>query len=95
MLKGGSVMEIMRLHADGLSIREISRRLGRSRNTVRKYLRQPTLPRYGPRPARPSKLDPFKPYLQQRMREGVFNSNRLLHEIRAMGYTGGRTILKD
>src|SRR5690606_10502435 len=95
MLKGGSVMEIMRLHADGLSIREISRRLGRSRNTVRKYLRQPTLPRYGPRPARPSKLDPFKPYLQQRMREGAFNSNRLLHEIRAMGYTGGRTILKD
>lgn len=95
MLRGGSVMEIMRLHAAGLSIREISRRTGLARNTVRKYLRNPVVPRYGPRPRRPSKLDPFKPYLEQRMAEGVFNANRLLHELRAMGYTGGKTILKD
>lgn len=88
-------MEIMRLHASGLSIREIARRTGFSRNTVRKYLRRPAVPRYGPRPERPSKLDPFKPYLRQRMAEGVFNANRLLHELRAQGYTGGKTILKD
>ncbi len=95
MLGGGSVMEIMRLHASGLSIREIARRTGFSRNTVRKVLRQPAVPRYGPRPGRPSKLDPVKPYLEQRMAEGVFNANRLLRELRAQGYTGGKTILKD
>src|SRR5690606_8312507 len=95
MLGGGSVMEIMRLHAAGLSIREIARRTGFARNTVRKYLRNPVVPRYGPRPRRPSKLDPFKPYLQQRMAAGVFNANRLLQELRAQGYTGGVTILKD
>ncbi len=95
MLGGGSVVEIMRLHASGLPIREIARRTGFARNTVRKYLRQPAVPRYGPRPRRPSKLDPFKPYLEQRMAEGVFNANRLLHELRARGYTGGKTILKD
>src|SRR5690606_25295589 len=95
MLGGGSVMEIMRLHASGLSIREIARRTGFARNTVRKYLRRSMVPRYGPRPQRPSKLDPFKPYLEQRMAEGVFNANRLLHELRARGYTGGKTILKD
>lgn len=88
-------MEIMRLHAAGLSIREIARRTGFARNTVRKYLRKPALPRYGPRARRPSKLDPFKPYLEQRMAAGVFNANRLLHELRALGYTGGVTILKD
>ena len=95
MLGGGSVMEIMRLRAAGLSIREIARRTGFARNTVRKYLRKPVVPRYGPRPRRPSKLDPFKPYLQERMAAGVFNANRLLHELRELGYTGGVTILKD
>ncbi|MDQ7851261.1 MAG: helix-turn-helix domain-containing protein, partial [Armatimonadota bacterium] len=45
MLRGGSVMEIMRLHTSGLSIREIARRTGFSRNTVRKYLRRPVVPR--------------------------------------------------
>jgi len=89
------VVEIMRLHASGLSIREIARRTGFSRNTVRKYLRRPAVPRYGPRPGRPSKLDPFKAYLRQRVGEGVLNANRLLHELRAQGYTGGKTILKD
>lgn len=95
MLKGGSVMEIMRLHGEGLSIREIARRTGLARNTVRKYLRQPAVPRYKARPRRASKLDPFKPYLEQRMAEGVFNANRLLRELQARGYTGGKTILKD
>src|SRR5690606_21966588 len=30
-----------------------------------------------------------------RMAAGVFNANRLLHELRELGYTGGVTILKD
>lgn len=95
MLGGGSVMEIMHLHAAGLSIRGIARRTGLARNTVRKYLRAPAVPAYGPRPERPGKLEPFIPYLQQRIAEGVFNANRLLHELRARGYSGGKTILKD
>ncbi|GAB6876601.1 IS21 family transposase [Thermaerobacter litoralis] len=95
MLKGGSLMDILRLKAEGLSVREIARRTGLSRNTVRKYLRQPEPPRYKPRPAKASKLDPFKPYLEQRVAQGVFNANRLLRELRAHGYTGGKTILKE
>jgi hypothetical protein len=45
----------------GVSIKEIARRTGHSRNTVRAALRSPEPPRYGPRPKRPSKLDPFLP----------------------------------
>lgn len=42
-----------------LSIREISRRTGLSRNTVRKYLRTDSVePRFHV-PDRPSKLDPY------------------------------------
>jgi transposase len=52
--------EIRRMHkVQGLSIREIARRTGRDRNTVRTALRSEGPPRYRRRP-KPSKLDPFK-----------------------------------
>ncbi|MEW6048914.1 MAG: IS21 family transposase, partial [Bacillota bacterium] len=88
-------MDIKVIYAEGLSIREIARRTGHDRKTVRKYLRAKELPEYKPRPPRPSKLDDYKDYLKARMADGVFNANRLLAEIRALGYTGGKTILKD
>jgi hypothetical protein len=43
----------------GLSIKEIARRTGRDRNTVRRALRATAAPRYR-RPSASSKLDPFK-----------------------------------
>ena len=43
---------------EGLSIKEITRRTGHSRNTIRQILRSPKPPSYGPRAGRPSKLDP-------------------------------------
>ena len=44
---------------DQMSIREIARRTGLSRNTIRKYLRSGAVePRFQV-PQRPSKLDPF------------------------------------
>src|SRR5690606_17217217 len=61
-----------------------------------RYLRDPdsALVRK-PRPQRPSKLDPYKEYIMQRLAEGVDNCVVLLREIRQQGYTGGYTILKD
>ena len=44
---------------DGMPIREISRRTGLSRNTIRKYLRAGTVEPKFKVPDRPSKLDPF------------------------------------
>jgi len=44
-------------------IREISRRTGVSRNTVRKYLRSGTVEPKFKVPDRPSKLDPFSEQL--------------------------------
>lgn len=82
------------MYSQGLSIREIAR-TGHDRKTIRKYLHADEIPKYGPRPARPSKLDPFKDYLMGRMAKGIFNANRLLAEIRELGYSGGKIILKD
>jgi transposase len=50
------------------------------------------VPAYGPRAARPSKLDLHKPFLQERLTAGVWNAQVLLREIRQRGYGGGYTI---
>ncbi|REG28203.1 winged helix-turn-helix DNA-binding protein, partial [Paracoccus versutus] len=44
---------------DKISIREIARRTGLSRNTIRKYLRAGDVTPQFSIPDRPSKLDPF------------------------------------
>lgn len=44
---------------DGFSIREIARRTGLSRNTIRKYLRSDTVEPKFKVPERSSKIDPF------------------------------------
>jgi transposase len=44
---------------DHLSIREIARRTGLSRNTIRKYLRSDTVAPQFKAPDRPSKLDSY------------------------------------
>jgi transposase len=94
MLGGGIVKQLYDLHGQGRSIRAIGKELGVSRNTVRKYLRSPEVPRAKPRRGRASKLDPFKAYIHQRLNAGVDNGEVLLREIRAQGYTGGHSILR-
>src|SRR6204780_1369913 len=55
-------------YRDHFSIREISRRTGLSRNTVRKYLRSDTVEPKFNIPDRPSKLDPYADWDQPERR---------------------------
>ena len=90
-------MEIRVLARQGMSIRAIAQQLRVSRNTVRKYLRNPGLPIYPSRAVRPTKLDPFKPYLQARIQAAKphwIPATVLLRELREHGYTGGLSQLK-
>lgn len=90
-------MEIRVLARQGKGIREIARTLGVSRNTVRRYLKTDTPPSYPPRAPRPSKLDPFKAYLCQRVSQAKphwLPATVLLREIREQGYSGGISQLK-
>jgi transposase len=68
MVGAEAALEIRVLHRYGKSIREIARETGISRNTVRRYLRDEEAVRYKPRPVRPTKLDPFKDYVIERLR---------------------------
>jgi transposase len=92
-----AALEIRVLHRHGKSIREIARETGMSRNTVRRYLRDEEAARYKPRPARLTKLDPFKAYVGERLGAAAperIPGSVLLMELRERGYSGGYTMLK-
>ena len=79
-----------------ISIKEIARRTGLARNTVRAALRSCEPPGYGPRPKRASKLDPFVWKSCELLEdEPALSGVRVLEEISALGYSGGKTILDD
>lgn len=82
-------------NSQGLNLSEIARKTGHDRKTVRKYLRRKTAPEPQKRPTRPSKLDPYKPYILKKLNEGPYTAARLFREIKEMGFDGGETIVKD
>lgn len=87
--------DILQLKRQGLSLTEIAALTGFNRRTIRKYLALPQTPRYGPRVPRPTKLDPFKPFLEERLAGGVWNAAVLFRDLKQRGYEGGYTTLKD
>jgi len=95
MLKMEEWLLIRDLYSQGLSISEISDRTGYDRKTVRKYINKKTALESQKRPTRSSKLDPYKPYLLEKLNEGPYTAARLFREIQEMGYDGGKTIVKD
>ena len=88
--------EIRRLYfVKRLSIKEIVRRTGHGRNTVRRALRSGESPRYR-RPPRPSKLDPFRDEVHRLLRgEPRLPGKRVRELLEEQGYGGGKTILDD
>ena len=57
-------------YRDHMPIREIERRTGLSRNTIRKYLRSDAVEVKFKVPERPSRLDPFADKLSRWLRDG-------------------------
>jgi transposase len=89
--------EIRRMkHVEGLSQREIHRRTGIHRDTIRRALASPEPPRYGPRPKRLSKLDPYLPVIDELLaNEPALSGVRVREEIQKLGFEGGKTIVDD
>ena len=77
------------LRERGLSMRAIARKLDLNFKTVRRYLRTDNVETLLAGGVRASVLDPFKPYLHERMAAGQRNATVLLGEITEQGYTGG------
>ena len=87
---------VRRMHrVERLSIREISRRTGLHRLTIRRALASEVPPRYQ-RPRVPSKLDPFKPWIEEQLQaDSRIPSQRLRELAEELGYEGGRSIFDD
>jgi transposase len=83
---------MQRLLDEGESVSQVARRLGRSRQTIYNWIDGKTSVA-GRR--RPSKLDPFRPYIESRLERFDLPATVLLDELRERGYTGGITILRD
>lgn len=88
--------EIRRMRfVDGLSIRELARRTGRHRETIRAALRSSQPPRYS-RPPRSSLLDPHKDEIHRLLDDDARLQGQRIRELLCeQGYAGGKTILDD
>jgi transposase len=88
--------EIRRLHrVECVSIREISRRTGLHRKTIRRALAATEPPRYS-RVASGSKVDPFKDWIcRQLQADPRIQSQRLREMGSEPGYLGGKSIFDD
>src|SRR5262245_39675010 len=80
---------------EGLSIREISKRTGLHRKTVRRAIAAEQPARYARAPAG-SKLDPFREWICEQLEgDPRIQSQRLREMAAEVGYQGGKTIFDD
>ena len=95
MIRSGLILMIKDLAGKGKSAYAIGQEIGVSKNTARKYMTQPAQPHGLKGIKKGSKLDPYKEQLDSLMQQGVFNCVVLLERLRALGYDGGMSILKE
>jgi transposase len=88
----------------GLTKKALAEKLGISRDTIHRWIRAGELDRdvdqdairYGPRAPMPTKLDPYKETIKTRLdRFPELSAVRLFDEVKAAGYAGGYTQLKE
>ena len=91
-------MELLVLKKHGDGIRELARTTGRSRNTVRRYLRGgDAAATRKAAPKRAEKLGPFKAYVIERLKAAApdrIPATVLFREVKERGYSGGYGRLK-
>ncbi|MBO0731878.1 MAG: IS21 family transposase [Acidimicrobiaceae bacterium] len=88
--------ELRREHfVRGVGIKELARRYGIDRNTVRRAVRSEQPPRYQ-RPAVASKLEPFKDEIHRLLKDDPrLPGVRVRELIEPLGFDGGKTIVDD
>jgi hypothetical protein len=88
--------ELRREHfVRGVPIKELARRTGLARNTIRAALRS-DLPSRSKCPERPSKLEPFREEIQELLRrDPPLTGVRVRELLEPLGFDGGKTIVDD
>jgi transposase len=89
---------IHRLLAEGNSVRVIAADLGLARNTVRRFARAADAEQllvHDGTGRRPGMLTEHAPYLHRRWNQGCTDAAQLWRELRARGYQGGYSLVRD
>lgn len=84
---------MQRWRGEGVTVAEIARRLGRSRQTLYNWKKTKTEATAGRRRGR--KLDGVLPYIESWLETFDLPATMMLGELRARGYTGKITILRE
>jgi transposase len=85
--------QVKSFQKQGMTSKELARRLRVSERTVRHWLQRGVAPDVRPRRKRPSEFDPYGPYVLKRWKEGERNGTQLWHEIVAQGYPGSQRMV--
>jgi transposase len=93
MLSKEDFAVIQALRNRGVYQKDIARQVGVNPKTVNRALARGRAPNR-PRRPRGSKLDPYKPFVDELLAEDVWNAVVILREIQARGYTGGITLVR-
>ena len=95
MLSREDYYMIKQMHEQGIFQVDIAQRLGCSTKTVQRYLALPA-PRTGkPKVARVSKLERYKAFIDQQLAVNIWNAQVIFQQIKALGYTGGTTLVRE
>jgi hypothetical protein len=71
-----------------VTISDIARQTDHDRKTIRSAVQKPLLAMSKSQQPKVRKLEPYIPYLEQRMNEGVYNAQKFYQELREQGYGG-------
>jgi transposase len=93
MLKKEDFAVIKALNKRGVFIKDIATELKVHPKTVSRALKKDEAPN-PQRKRRGSKLDPYKPKIDQLLKENVWNAMVVLREIQAEGYSGGVALVR-
>jgi len=76
------------LRAQGVTQREVAKRMGMSERAVRYWLKRGAAPTNERQFRRRSVFDPYAAYVLQRWQDGIHEAKQLYEEIRAQGFSG-------
>lgn len=80
--------QVTALAQQGGSILGIAKQLHMSRQTVRKFLQASSFPEWSKAARTRSALDPYRPYLAERWKQGCQTTTELWQELQARGFSG-------
>ena len=88
-------MDILALRRQGFSLREISAKLGRHRNTVTKYITNQGPPKYTKVNRKKSILTPYVQLIDQWLEKDNYRGIWIYNQIKNLGYAGGYDTVKN